>query len=66
MTRKELKNEERKLYGIQFHPEVNSSINGTQVIKNFLFNICKCSGDWIISSFVDESIKKLKEKNDRY
>lgn len=57
-----MENEERKLYGIQFHPEVNNSINGTQVIKNFLFNICNCSGDWVISSFVDDSIKSLKEK----
>ena len=57
-----MENREKNLYGIQFHPEVNSSINGTQVIKNFLFNICKCSGDWIISSFVEESITKLKEK----
>ena len=56
-----MENKEKNLYGIQFHPEVNSSINGTQVIKNFLFNICKCSGDWIISSFVEESIAKLKE-----
>lgn len=57
-----MENREKNLYGIQFHPEVNSSINGTQVIRNFLFNICKCSGDWIISSFVEESIAKLKEK----
>lgn len=57
-----IENTERKLYGIQFHPEVNSSINGTLLIKNFLFNICKCSGDWKISSFVDDSIKYLKEK----
>ena len=57
-----MENKEKNLYGIQFHPEVNSSINGTQVIKNFLFNICKCSGYWIISSFVEESIAKLKEK----
>lgn len=57
-----IENVERNLYGIQFHPEVNNSINGTQVIKNFLFEICKCSGDWQISSFVDESIKTLKEK----
>ena len=57
-----MENKEKNLYGIQFHPEVNSSINGTQVIINFLFNICKCSGDWIISSFVEESIAKLKEK----
>ena len=57
-----VENAEKKLYGIQFHPEVNNSINGTQVIKNFLFNICNCSGDWQIASFVNESIAKLKEK----
>ena len=57
-----IENTERNLYGIQFHPEVNNSVNGTQVIRNFLFEICKCTGDWQISSFVDESIKALKEK----
>ena len=57
-----IENVERNLYGIQFHPEVNNSVNGTQVIKNFLYEICKCTGDWQISSFVDESIKNLKEK----
>ena len=57
-----VENAEKKLYGIQFHPEVNNSINGTQVIRNFLFNICNCSGDWQIASFVNESIAKLKEK----
>ncbi|MBR6949674.1 MAG: glutamine-hydrolyzing GMP synthase [Bacilli bacterium] len=55
-------NTKRKLYGIQFHPEVNDSINGTLVIRNFLFNICNCSGNWIIDSFVDSSVKKIKEK----
>ena len=57
-----VENVERKLYGIQFHPEVNHSVNGTLVIRNFLYNICKCSGDWQISSFVSESIQNLKEK----
>lgn len=57
-----MENREKNLYGIQFHPEVNSSVNGTKVISNFLFNICKCKGDWVISSFVEESIKTLKEK----
>ena len=57
-----IENIERNLYGIQFHPEVNNSINGTKVIRNFLFDICNCKGDWQISSFVDESIKALKEK----
>lgn len=57
-----MENAEKKLYGIQFHPEVNNSVNGTQVIKNFLYNICNCSGDWVMSSFVEDSIKSLKEK----
>ena len=57
-----MENEEKNLYGIQFHPEVNSSVNGIQVIHNFVYDICGCTGDWIISSFVEESIAKLKEK----
>ena len=57
-----MENQEKKLYGIQFHPEVNNSINGTQVIRNFLYNVCTCSGDWVMSSFVEDSIKSLKEK----
>ena len=57
-----IENPEKKLYGIQFHPEVNHSVNGIQVIKNFLFNICNCTGDWVISSFTQETIQKLKEK----
>ena len=57
-----IENAEKKLYGIQFHPEVNNSINGTLVIKNFLYSICNCNGDWKMSSFVEESIKTLEEK----
>ena len=57
-----IENSEKKLYGIQFHPEVNHSKNGTQLIQNFLFNICNCSGDWQMSSFVEDSVKSLKEK----
>ena len=57
-----MENTKKRLYGIQFHPEVNLSENGTKVIHNFLYNICKCSGDWQISSFVEDSIKTLKEK----
>lgn len=57
-----MENEDKKLYGIQFHPEVNNSVNGTMVIKNFLYNVCGCQGDWQMSSFVEDSIKTLKEK----
>ncbi len=55
-------NEEKGLYGIQFHPEVNDSVNGTQVIKNFLYSVCKCSGNWTMHSFVETSIQNLKNK----
>ena len=57
-----MENAEKKLYGIQFHPEVNNTVNGTNIIKNFLFNVCGCSGDWKMSSFVEDSIKNLREK----
>ena len=57
-----MENEEKKLYGIQFHPEVNNSVNGTQVIRNFLYNICNCSGDWKMSSFIEEKVKVLRDK----
>ncbi len=57
-----MENLERNLFGIQFHPEVNNSVNGIFVIRNFLYNICNCSGDWQISSFVDETVNKLKDK----
>lgn len=57
-----MENKLKNFYGIQFHPEVNNSVNGTKVIKNFLYNVCNCSGDWKMSSFVQDSIKSLKEK----
>ncbi len=57
-----MQNVDKKFYGIQFHPEVNNTINGTMIIKNFLYNVCGCTGNWKMSSFVEESIKNLKEK----
>ncbi|NLM12834.1 MAG: glutamine-hydrolyzing GMP synthase [Epulopiscium sp.] len=52
----------RKLYGVQFHPEVMHTPKGTQMLKNFLYDVCGCKGDWIMKDFAEESIKKLKEK----
>lgn len=57
-----MENKSKNFYGIQFHPEVNNSVNGTKIIENFLYNICNCSGIWTMSSFVEDSIKSLKEK----
>ena len=57
-----IENREKNFYGVQFHAEVNNTVNGTLIIRNFLYNICKCSGNWQMSSFAEESIKSLKEK----
>lgn len=57
-----MQNVDKKFYGIQFHPEVNNTVNGTKIIKNYLYNVCNCTGNWKMSSFVEESIKNLKEK----
>ena len=57
-----MENKEKLFYGIQFHPEVNHTKNGTKIIRNFLYNICKCSGTWKMNSFVEEKVKELKEK----
>lgn len=55
-------NEEKKIYGIQFHPEVVHSEYGNQMLKNFLYEVCNAQGDWTMSGFVSEQIKKLREK----
>lgn len=55
-------NDEKKLYGVQFHPEVVHTPEGTKMITNFLYKVCNCSGDWIMTDFANEQIKKLKEK----
>ena len=51
----------KPLFGIQFHPEVAHSDYGHELLNNFLFNICACSADWSPKSFIDESIRKIRE-----
>lgn len=55
-------NYEKNLYGVQFHPEVKHTVHGQDVLKNFLFNVCKCAGDWVMGSFVDEQVREIKAK----
>ena len=57
-----MQNEEKRFYGIQFHPEVNHSENGTKVLRNFIYNVCECEGKWKMSSFAERTIKEIKEK----
>ena len=55
-------NVEKKLYAIQFHPEVLHTENGTEMIKNFVRGVCGCAGDWKMDTFVEESIRAIREK----
>lgn len=57
-----MQNAEKCFYGIQFHPEVNHTNRGTDILRNFVYNICGCTGKWKMNSFVDETVKALKEK----
>ncbi|NMA67705.1 MAG: glutamine-hydrolyzing GMP synthase [Clostridiaceae bacterium] len=54
--------DERKFYAVQFHPEVMHTPRGKEIIHNFLFRICGFSGDWKMCSFVEESIKAIRDK----
>ncbi len=54
--------EERRLYGVQFHPEVMHTEYGTQILENFLYGICGFSREWTMSSYVDTAIAECREK----
>ncbi len=52
----------KPIFGIQFHPEVVHSPRGKELLRSFLFDVCKCSGDWTMAGFIDESIAKIRAK----
>ena len=53
---------EKNLYGFQFHPEVLHTPEGKTMLHNFVYNVCGCKGDWKMGSFVETSVKALREK----
>ena len=54
--------EEKNLYAVQFHPEVMHTQEGTKMLNNFVYNVCGCSGDWKMDSFVEKTIEEIREK----
>ncbi len=53
---------EKGLYAVQFHPEVMHTVEGMTMLRNFVFNICGCAGDWKMDSFVETTITQIREK----
>jgi GMP synthase (glutamine-hydrolysing) len=56
-----IQNVQKKIYGVQFHPEVQHTPFGKKMLSNFLFRICKLKGDWSMASFVEEKVKAVRE-----
>mgnify|MGYP004697266021 FL=1 len=57
-----IRHTEKKIYGIQFHPEVVHTHRGTEIIRNFAMRICGCSGNWTMKSFIERSVREIQEK----
>ncbi|MCY9515176.1 glutamine-hydrolyzing GMP synthase [Paenibacillus apiarius] len=52
---------EKRFYAVQFHPEVRHSIYGNEMIRNFLFNVCGCRGDWTMETFIEDKVREIRE-----
>lgn len=57
-----IENPEKKLYAMQYHPEVMHTDKGSEMLKNFLFNVCECHGDWTMANYAKRAIAAIKEQ----
>ena len=55
-------NPDKQLYAIQFHPEVLHTVEGKEILSNYVYNVCGCSGDWRMDSFVEQQVQAIREK----
>ena len=55
-----IENQEKKFYGLQFHPEVEHSVRGVEILTNFLYKICKCKRDWGMNDFTISAIQEIQ------
>lgn len=56
------KHKSRPFYGVQFHPEVTHTPRGEQIFHNFVYEICKCAGDWTMENFIDQTTRRVREQ----
>ena len=57
---------DKKIYGVQFHPEVSHTEYGLQILSNFVFKICDCFANWNMKDFIEESVKRIRRTVSRY
>jgi GMP synthase (glutamine-hydrolysing) len=57
-----VRHKEKKFFGVQFHPEVSHTPKGSLILKNFLYDICGCSGDWKMSDFVSQTVQAVRRQ----
>ncbi|WP_328801736.1 glutamine-hydrolyzing GMP synthase [Paenibacillus sp. LX16] len=57
-----MSNLERNLYAVQFHPEVRHSVQGNEMISNFLYEVCGCEGNWTMESFIEDQIREIRQQ----
>lgn len=57
-----MENREKKIYGVQLHPEVNHSEHGTTILRNFLYGVCGCKGDWSMHNYALSVVETLKNQ----
>ncbi|MCG1024060.1 glutamine-hydrolyzing GMP synthase [Sutcliffiella horikoshii] len=56
-----ISNEEKKMYGVQFHPEVRHSVYGNDLLRNFVYNVCGCTDSWTIENFLEIEMQKIRD-----
>ena len=57
-----VRHHDKPIYGLQFHPEVSHTPHGSAILRNFLYNICGCTGKWKLESFIEQTVAELRQR----